>query len=86
MQYKAILFNVSDGVAKITLNDPGTGNSINRDMTLDLMNVALYCSEEPRIKSILITGAGSALCTGGNLKVFASQGKNLPYYLKETTT
>lgn len=86
MQYKTLLFDVRDGVAHITLNRPEAANSINLEMGSDLMHAILDCSEDRAIRAVVITGAGSTFCSGGDLKSFAAHGKQLPYRLKEETT
>lgn len=86
MYYTNILFAVQDSVARITLNRPEAKNSLNLDMTKELMLAALQCSEHPSVRAVMITGSGNTFCLGGDLKVFAAEGKNLPYVLKEMTT
>jgi len=86
MQYTSILFAVRDSVAQITLNRPEAKNSLNLDMAKELMHAALQCSEDPTTRAVMITGSGSTFCVGGDIKLFAAQGKNLPYLLKEMTT
>jgi len=85
MQYKAILFDVKNDVAHITLNRPDAANSINIEMSTDLMHAADYCGEDPMIRAVLISGNGHMFCSGGDLKEFSVQGKRLPYHLKEMT-
>jgi len=86
MEYSTLLFDVQDGVAQITLNRPEALNSINLDMARDLMYAVLHCDEDPMIRAVVIKGAGSLFCAGGDLKTFAAQRKHLPYYIKEVTT
>jgi 2-(1,2-epoxy-1,2-dihydrophenyl)acetyl-CoA isomerase len=86
MEYSTLLFDVQGGVAQITLNRPEALNSINLDMARDLMYAVLRCDEDPEIRAIVIHGAGSQFCAGGDLKTFAAQKERLPYYLKEVTT
>jgi 2-(1,2-epoxy-1,2-dihydrophenyl)acetyl-CoA isomerase len=86
MTYTTLLFDVKDGVAHITLNRPDAANSINEEMGKDLMHAALLCDEDPEIRAVLISGAGKIFSAGGDLKTFFTKGKDLPYYVKETTT
>jgi len=86
MQYKTILFEVKDKVTRIQLNRPEAMNSINLDMAKELLQAVLYCSEEPTIRAVLITGTGDVFCAGGDVKAFASKGKNLPNYTREVIT
>lgn len=86
MEFKTLLFEVHDNVARITLNRPDAANSINIDMAKDLMLAILRCDEDPNIRAVVITGSGNTFSAGGDLKSFAAQGETLPYHLKEITT
>ncbi len=86
MEYSTLLFDVREGVAKITLNRPEALNSINLDMARDLLYAALRCDEDPGVRAVVIHGAGSQFCAGGDLKTFAGQKERLPLYLKEVTS
>jgi len=86
MEYKALLFDVQDNVAHITLNRPDAANSINEEMGKDLMQAALRCDEDPEIRAVLISGVGKIFSGGGDLKAFTVKGDQLPYHVKEITT
>jgi 2-(1,2-epoxy-1,2-dihydrophenyl)acetyl-CoA isomerase len=86
MQYTTLLFEIRDGVAHITLNRPDASNAVDMEMGRELMDAALHCDEDPAIRAVVISGAGSVFCVGGDLKNFATQREHLPYHLKELTT
>src|SRR5262249_23799967 len=86
MPYTALLFEVRDSVARITLNRPDAANALNLELSKDLMHAALQCDEDPTIRAVVLTGTGRMFCAGGDLKSFAAQGENLSYHLKEVTT
>jgi 2-(1,2-epoxy-1,2-dihydrophenyl)acetyl-CoA isomerase len=86
MTYSALLFDVRDNVATITLNRPESANALNLGMAQDLMHAVLRCDEDPEIRAVVITGAGRFFFAGGDLKSFAEQGDNMPAHLKEITT
>jgi 2-(1,2-epoxy-1,2-dihydrophenyl)acetyl-CoA isomerase len=86
MQYTTLLFDIRDSVAHVTLNRPDASNSVNMEMGRELMDAALHCDEDPAIRAVVLSGAGSVFCVGGDLKNFAAQGEHLPYHLKELTT
>jgi 2-(1,2-epoxy-1,2-dihydrophenyl)acetyl-CoA isomerase len=86
MKYTALLFEVKNHIAHITLNRPDAANSINEEIGKDLMHAALRCDEDPEIRAVLISGAGKIFCGGGDLKDFLAKGDQLPYYLKKVTT
>ena len=70
MAYETLLFEVSDGLAKISLNRPDAANSLNGVMAHDLMMAAIRCDEDPDIRAVLLTGTGKMFCAGGDLKTF----------------
>jgi 2-(1,2-epoxy-1,2-dihydrophenyl)acetyl-CoA isomerase len=86
MVYSTLLFDVKAGIAHITLNRPEALNSINLELSRDLMQAILECDEDPRVRAVVLSGTGRLFCAGGDLKTFTTQGERLPYYVKEVTT
>jgi len=86
MQFKTLLFDVQKNVAHITLNRPEAANAINLELAKELMYALMQCDEDPLIRAVLITGAGSIFSAGGDLKSIAAKGDNIPDHLKEITT
>ena len=86
MQYSTLDFDVSDAVAHVTLDRPDALNGLNLEMARELLDAALRCDEDPSVRAVVLSGAGSAFCVGDDLKSFAEQGEELPRHLKEITT
>jgi 2-(1,2-epoxy-1,2-dihydrophenyl)acetyl-CoA isomerase len=84
MEFETLLFEVRDGVAQITLNRPDAANSIDVRLARELMEVAIRCDEDAKVRAVLMTGTGKRFCAGGDLKAFASYVGELPGALKET--
>ena len=62
-----LLFSVTDGIARITLNRPERMNAFTFEM-IDAWTAALQqCRADDAIKVVLLTGAGSAFCSGGDI-------------------
>ena len=80
---KTLLYEVKDGVARITFNRPDAANALDMQMGADLMHASIQASEDPAVRAVLITGAGKMFSGGGDLKSFAAQGDALPGHLKE---
>jgi len=59
---------VRDRVAIITLNRPEVRNALSDTLTPALRGLIKDCGENPDIHVLLITGAGTAFCAGGNVK------------------
>lgn len=65
MNYEKILYSVSDGVARVSLNDPATLNAASEQMGNELLDAFDRARGEAR--AILLTGEGRAFCSGANL-------------------
>ena len=64
-------------VATVTLNRPEQGNSIDLASAKEMMDVAISCSEDENIRSVVLTGAGKAFCVGGDIKTFAADANEI---------
>jgi len=63
-----LLCVIRDRVAIITLNRPEVRNALSDQLTPALRGVIKDCGENPDVHVLLITGAGTAFCAGGNVK------------------
>ena len=69
-QYEEILFELHDGIAKITINRPEKRNAFTPLTVQEMIDAMAICREDPRIKVIVLTGAGDkAFCSGGDQSV-----------------
>jgi len=85
MTFQYLLFDLTDGVATLTLNRPDAANAIDLDMGRDLMHAAIRCDEDPSIRAVVLRATGKMFCAGGDVKSFAAAGEGLPSVLKELT-
>jgi enoyl-CoA hydratase/carnithine racemase len=68
MNYKDILFDVSDGVALVTLNRPAAMNTWTAVMAEELTDAMYRCNDDDSIRVVVLTGAGDrAFCAGADL-------------------
>jgi 2-(1,2-epoxy-1,2-dihydrophenyl)acetyl-CoA isomerase len=74
-----------DGIARLQLNRPEASNGLNVEILKALHEAALACHADPKVKVVLLTGAGRNFCAGGDVKTFESKGAALPDYLREAT-
>lgn len=66
-----LLASINDGIATLTMNRPASRNALSRDM-VQAMHAALTAyATDPAIRLIVLTGAGQAFCSGGDVKGFA---------------
>lgn len=64
-----VLFEQSDGVATLTLNKPEERNALSTQAQWDEVVVACErVARDQTIRALIVTGAGSAFCAGGNVK------------------
>jgi enoyl-CoA hydratase/carnithine racemase len=63
-----LLCVIRDRVAIITLNRPQARNSLSDHLTPALRTMIRTCGENRDVGALLITGAGTAFCSGGDVK------------------
>jgi enoyl-CoA hydratase/carnithine racemase len=63
-----LLCSIRERVAIITLNRPEVRNALSDNLTPALRRMIKACGENPDVGALLITGAGTAFCAGGNVK------------------
>ena len=68
MNYKNILSEKKNGVAKITLNRPEALNTMTRDMILEINHALKDAEKDEEVKVVVITGKGKAFCAGVDFK------------------
>lgn len=78
-----ILFELNEGIARITLNRPEKLNSFTREMAL-LFKVKLdECAASPAIRCVVITGSGKGFCAGQDLEEVVSGKDGMKKILSE---
>jgi len=73
--YQTIRYEIdgeNDALCTITLNRPEKYNAINRRMAMELVDAFRRVREIPTVGVVVLTGAGNAFCTGGDLEIFPS--------------
>ena len=66
-QYKDLLFEVRDGVARITINRPEKYNAFTAETCEELIDALKRAGWDKSVAVIVLTGAGDkAFCTGGD--------------------
>jgi enoyl-CoA hydratase/carnithine racemase len=70
--FKNLLFEVREHVAHITLNRPEVSNAMNLEMAREFYEAAFECERIGDLRAVLVTGAGRAFCSGGDVKSFAA--------------
>ena len=76
-----VLLDITDGVAKITLNRPEKDNALDQPMADALLATALHCSNDSKVRCVVLTGAGKMFCVGGYISELASNGDAITPFL-----
>ncbi|GAB4410193.1 MAG: 2-(1,2-epoxy-1,2-dihydrophenyl)acetyl-CoA isomerase PaaG [Bacteroidia bacterium] len=66
--YQTLLLDEQGPIATLTLNRPDRYNAFDETMSRELIEALRYCNKTPGIRTIVITGAGKAFCSGQDLK------------------
>lgn len=70
MDKEAVLYEVRDTVAKITLNLPEMRNPLTTRLTCELITAIEAADQDEKVKAIILTGNGPAFCAGGDMNEF----------------
>ena len=72
------LFDVTDGIATLTLNRPEAKNALSNEMRVELDAALAECAARAGddIKALILTGAGGAFCAGGDVKGMGERSKD----------
>src|SRR5215471_12309754 len=65
---KSFLFQQHEGIATITLNRPERLNAITFEVYRELTDTFAALRDEKDVRVVLITGAGRAFCSGGDVR------------------
>ncbi len=62
-----VVYEVSDGIATLTLDNPQERNSMNAEMVRDIVTAMDAAENDPNVRVVIVTGAEPAFCAGANL-------------------
>lgn len=68
MTYNAILYDVEEHVATITLNKPERLNAFDDEMLDEWAEAIRAADADPEVRAVIITGAGRGFCSGMNVQ------------------
>ncbi|HST51894.1 MAG TPA: enoyl-CoA hydratase family protein [Pyrinomonadaceae bacterium] len=83
---KSFLYDVRDGVARITLNRPERLNALTFEVYRELTDTLAALRTEDGVRVVVLTGAGRAFCSGGDVRdiIGALQGRDAEGLLEFT--
>lgn len=70
MEWKEIKFDLSEGVATVSLNRPEYYNALTPVLCRELSQAMEQCSADQSVRAVVVTGIGKAFCAGGDLRTF----------------
>ena len=73
MSESAVLYEVRDHVAEVTLNRPDNRNSMTPDVLRGLSDCVGRVKSDPDIRCVIITGRGKSFCAGADFKSQGAQ-------------
>jgi enoyl-CoA hydratase/carnithine racemase len=69
---------IENGVATITLNRPDKRNALSNELTPALRQMLLTVEAHAAVRCVVITGAGAAFCSGGDVSGMGGGGTQVP--------
>ncbi len=78
MSEDCLLYEVSEGVAEITLNRPDRLNALNDVLIPAIAKAMARAAHDDAVRAILLTGAGRGFCAGADLKFMMERAMSGP--------
>lgn len=85
MNYETLLMEQRGAVVVVRLNRPERYNALNEAMGRDLLDAAIQVAHDPSVRAVMVTGAGKAFCSGGDIKGFVAAGDEIPRHADRLT-
>jgi len=63
----ALLYDLADSVATVTLNRPDAMNALDTELKVTLRDALAEAAADPRVRAVVLTGSGRAFCVGQDL-------------------
>lgn len=84
MAYETIATELTEGVLTITLNRPESYNACNETLTTELRKALRDAERSSDVRTLLLTGAGKAFCSGQDLKEAPQPGEGSTRSLQDS--
>lgn len=76
MAYEELLYDVSDGIATLTLNRPDKLNAWTMQMESEYRHAMAEAEKDDAVRVIVVTGAGRGFCAGADMSLLSSVANN----------
>ena len=67
---KAVLIEIKDSIAVITLNRPERYNAVNQDLIDGINDSFTIVENDDNIRAVVFTGNGKGFCAGADMSTF----------------
>ncbi len=74
----AVLLQIEDGIARITLNRPERRNAMDVEMVRDFPAVVAQVAADDSVRVVVVTGAGRSFCSGADFTTLQSLSNESP--------
>jgi enoyl-CoA hydratase/carnithine racemase len=71
MAFEAVLYEVADRIATVTLNRPAKLNAYTPQMGHEIVEALRQADGDSSVRAVILTGAGRAFCAGADISTFA---------------
>lgn len=71
-----LIEHFADGIATLTMNRPEARNALTPEMHTALAEALPRLAQDPAVRVVVLTGAGAAFCSGGDVKRFAQAARS----------
>lgn len=78
MDFETITYRVDDGVAHLRLDRPEGANAVNPQFSRELRAAMVAIEFDDEVRAVSVTAEGKVFCAGGDLKLFAEAGADVP--------
>jgi 2-(1,2-epoxy-1,2-dihydrophenyl)acetyl-CoA isomerase len=85
MSYKSFRFEIAEGVAHVTFDQPDRGNPMDLDFNTELSRIATECDETAGVRCVLIDAVGKYFGVGADLKTMNRDRAELQIFIKNAT-
>jgi enoyl-CoA hydratase/carnithine racemase len=75
MEFRYVLVQNHEGIARLTLNRPERLNALNVRVGVELLQALDDCDRDPTVRVVILTGAGRAFCAGDDLRGMTEPGE-----------